>query len=115
SHHPETNGKTEKVLEQYLHCFGYGTEAFTWEDTTFVHAPDLVDAFHTQFLSWPHPDRQTWGKGPAVRDSVVFSWQQVQTAEESNDSDEGPGPLGSGLLPSENVGASSFLSELISW
>uniref|UniRef100_A0A8C6X0V0 Phosphodiesterase n=1 Tax=Naja naja TaxID=35670 RepID=A0A8C6X0V0_NAJNA len=38
--------------------------------------------------------------------------QQMQMAEESEDSDVGPGPSGSGLLPSETVGAGSSDEEV---
>ncbi|KAK9399666.1 PEG10: Retrotransposon-derived protein PEG10 [Crotalus adamanteus] len=67
---------------------GYGPEEFTWEDASTVHAPALVTTFHEQFPSRPHLDQQTWGKGPAVRDSVVIQCQPVLPKAESEESEE---------------------------
>ncbi|XP_039198607.1 uncharacterized protein LOC120307682, partial [Crotalus tigris] len=67
---------------------GYGLEEFTWEDASTIHASVLVTAFHEQFPSQPHPDRHTWGKGPAVWDSVVILCQPVLTTAESEESEE---------------------------
>ncbi|ETE61804.1 Retrovirus-related Pol polyprotein from transposon 17.6, partial [Ophiophagus hannah] len=66
---------------------GYGQEDLTWEDATSVHAPALVDAFHKQFLSQPHPDHQTQEKCPADKREPV------------RESGMGPGPSESGVLP----------------
>ncbi|KAM3854145.1 uncharacterized protein M6D78_019368 [Vipera latastei] len=82
---------------------GYGPEDFTWEDATAVHAPALVTAFHEQFPSRPHPDRQTRGKGPAVRDSVVTQGQPVgptagsDVSDDSDEGEEGNEPADDGL------------------
>ncbi|KAK9395649.1 hypothetical protein NXF25_019010 [Crotalus adamanteus] len=67
---------------------GYRPEEFTWEDLTTIHASALVTAFHEQFPSQPHPDRQTWGKGPAMQDSVVIPCQPVFPTAESGESEE---------------------------